>query len=154
MPTIDKIILLASFGALFALYLSSVKFFTQGCSVLSSCSFIWGIPTCYFGLLFFALSLMGALAYKFCSWGGVKMKTARLHFLRTSLALGLIFALYSSYLGFAQMIASKQVAGLLILPSCAYGAVLFAVVLYLSFKLANSQEGLNNTDTEDEKHIA
>ena len=158
MPVTDKIILLSSAGTLFALYLSSVKFFTQGCSVLSSCSYFMGIPSCYFGLLFFTLSLLSSVAFKFCLWGGKTMRTARLHLLRTSSVLGLLFALYFSFVEIKEILEGTRQIGLLILPSCTYGAVVFAFVAYLAFKIENKSTQLKDSaekeQNDENPHIA
>ena len=133
-PTINKIIFLSFLGVLFSGYLSAVKLFSKTCAIDTGCSYFLGYPTCYFGFAGFVLILISALANKYCNWGGKTMKTARLHFLRTISFAGLAFSLYFSGVEIAKMINEKITYGALILPTCFYGMILFAIVFVLSFK--------------------
>lgn len=142
---IDQIMILAIAGVLFSGYLSAVKFFSQTCAIDTGCSYFLGYPTCYYGFVFFVLILLAALANKFCSWGGKTMATARLHALRTFAGIGIIFSLYFSAIEIWRMISERMVYGVLIMPTCFYGLIVYVWVFVLAMKLNSSKK------TEEEK---
>ncbi len=153
--TIDKIILLAIAGVLFSGYLSAVKLFAKTCAIDTGCSYFLGYPTCYYGFAFFVVILLSALASKFCSWGGKTMRTARLHLLRTTAGIGIIFSVYFSAIEIWKMISEKMVYGALIMPTCFYGLIVYIWVFVLAMKYKpwqtqNNPE--NNTAEETENN--
>ncbi len=150
MNTLNKILILSIAGMLFSGYLSAVKLFSQTCAIDSGCSYFLGYPTCYYGFAFFAVIFILTLANKFCSWGGKKMATARLHALRTVTALGIVFSLYFSVVEIWKMISEKMVYGALILPTCFYGLIVYIWVFALAMKLKNNKESETESKSENE----
>ena len=155
----NYIIYLSVAGVLFSGYLSAVKLFSQTCAIDSGCSYFLGYPTCYFGFGFFALLLILSLSNRFCSWGGQKINTARVHALRTVATLGIVFSAYFSAIEIYAMFKEKMVYGALILPTCFYGLLVYIAILYLAFKIsptkndASANEKENLTEAEDQQAI-
>ena len=153
MSKINQIILLSIGGVLFSGYLSAVKLFSHSCAIDTGCSYFLGYPTCYYGFAIFTLILLAALANKFCSWGGQKMKTARLHALRTFAAIGIIFSTYFSAIEIWQMISKKMVYGALIMPTCFYGLIFYIWVFVLAMRIKNksSESKVDNLQEDREE---
>ncbi len=159
MKKIDSIILLAILGTLFSGYLSAVKLFSKTCAIDTGCSYFLDYPTCYYGFAIFALIFLSALANKFCSWGGQKMATARLHALRTFAGAGIIFSTYFSTVEIWQMISKKMVYGALIMPTCFYGLIFYIWVFALSLKYKavrnnNLEKEATEESESEQRHIA
>ena len=145
MNTLNKILVLSIAGLLFSGYLSAVKLFSHTCAIDTGCSYFLGYPTCYYGFGFFVLIFLATLANTFCSWGGKKMKTARLHALRAFAGAGILFSVYFSVIEIWKMITDKIVYGALIMPTCFYGLIVYILVFYFAFKIRNE-----NSDTIEE----
>ena len=144
------ILYLAVAGVLFSGYLSAVKLFSQTCAIDRGCSYFLGYPTCYYGFGFFVLILLSALAVRFCHWGGQRMYTARLHFLRTVTALGILFSLYFSAIEIYAMVVGRFVYGAFILPTCFYGLLVYLAVFYLSWRIPKNAPVAQTQTTHNE----
>ena len=140
MSKINKIIALSVAGLLFSGYLSGVKMFSHTCALDTGCSYFLGYPTCYYGFGFFAIIFIVALGNKFCVWGGQKMKTARIHTLRTITFAGILFSLFFSIKEILIMFEKHIVYGTLILPTCFYGLIVYVIVFFLSLKLKTADD--------------
>ncbi len=153
MSNINKIILLSIGGLLFSGYLSAVKLFSKTCAIDTGCSYFLGYPTCYYGFAIFALIFASALANKFCSWGGKKMATARLHALRSFAGVGIAFSAYWSFIEIGKMISEKIIYGALVLPTCFYGLLVYIAVFYLSFKLKAEHKDAEEVSNKEESDL-
>ena len=126
-----KLFLLTMAGSAFAGYLSAGKLFTGNCTLSTSCSYFLGYPTCYYGFSMFAIMLV---------LSAVLMATNNKLYAKIIAVvamLGIIFSGYFSVIEIIPIITSGIIYGL-ILPSCTYGLIVYALVLYLSYK--NSEE--------------
>jgi hypothetical protein len=115
-------------GTLFAGYLSGVKFFEKTCAFNETCPYFLGFPACYFGFALFSLLLISTVAaYLNKSYKNLVVK------INTVVSgLGVLFAVYISI---QDLMVFSRVAGssyTLLLPTCVYGGVFFAIVFVLS----------------------
>lgn len=124
---ISRLVLLALAGTLFAGYLSYNKFFAKTCVLTEGCSYLFGIPTCFYGFtlffLIFILSFSSVMT-------GIKFGKA----IRFISILGILFSgSFTIYeLFFAPINILNGASYSLLLPSCAYGLVFFLVIWILS----------------------
>lgn len=119
---------LALAGTVFAGYLSAHRLITKECAFNESCPYIFGIPACEIGfclfLVMFAANLVARLGY-------LSSVTA----LDTIFYISLIGVLYAGTLSAKELIAEERTKSALILPTCAYGLMVFIALFGLSFAM-------------------
>ena len=122
-----KLLLLSAAGTAFAGYLAAGKFFTGNCTLTESCSYFLGQPTCYYGFTMFATLLLLSIGYL------VTNNKVHTKLMSVVALLGILFSAYFSSVEILPMFTSGATYTLL-LPSCTYGLVFYAIVLYISYK--------------------
>ncbi|MEK6971043.1 MAG: hypothetical protein AABW68_05160 [archaeon] len=124
-----KILLLSLAGFLFAGYLTYSKVITGTCPLTEGCPYLFGLPTCVYGALFFGILLLASIIHhlhktqkyqKVIQWVSVA---------------GILFSGYYSIqeIFFPSCIIQPCTYSL-VLPSCVYGLVLYALIAYLAWK--------------------
>lgn len=116
-------------GVLFAGYLSAVRLITKECALNRPCPYFLGLPACWYGFGMF-LVLFGASVL--VPAGYLAAPAAMTVFLWTS-SLGILFAGYFTLKEVFLWLRSKGTGKKLVLPSCAYGFFIFAIIFFLSF---------------------
>lgn len=121
-----RILLLVSLaGSLFAGYLTYSKVFTNVCPFNEPCSYLWGYPTCLYGLvMFLAILIPSIMMFKEYSR---KLMTICLTFSAT----GTLFAAYFTIQDFSTC-PLLQCDYAMMLPTCAYGLLFFIAALVTS----------------------
>jgi hypothetical protein len=123
-------IILTLAGSIFAGFLSAVKLFSSTCAFNEPCPYFLGYPACYYGFaMFFVMFIVTAFAYI------KKIKNIRTAKINTFISgLGILFA---GYFTIQEIITFTQ-AGIpgytLILPTCTYGLVFYAIIFIISIK--------------------
>jgi len=115
-------------GTLFSGYLSGVKFFEKTCAFNETCPYFLGYPACYFGFALFLFLLVSTIAAyasgKYKKWA-VKVNTV-------VSGLGILFAVYISAIDLMVFFRAQGMSYTLLLPTCVYGGVFFAIVFVMS----------------------
>jgi uncharacterized membrane protein len=115
-----SIIILATAGVLFAGYLTSQSL--SGVCRLG-CAYLWGLPTCVYGLVFFAAILASALL--------ARRYPGTLHVTRWSAIVGVLFSLYYAV---KELLPPNDPFGYWLgLPNCVYGLVFYIAIAVLAF---------------------
>ncbi|VVB79320.1 Uncharacterised protein [uncultured archaeon] len=124
---ISKITWIALVGTLFAGYLSYHKLFGKTCALTEGCTTFLGLSTCYYGFSLFFILLV--LAFSSMKMGMTFSKS-----IKVVSGLGVLFSGYFAVyeLFFAPLNILNGAVYSLLLPSCAYGLVLFVVIWILS----------------------
>ncbi len=120
-------------GVLFAGYLSFFKLFTGNCALNEPCPFFLGYPACWYGLVLFVILMIQSIIAL-----TINFPTCRYGIPVVSLT-GTIFSGSFVYGDVMTWLTSGQ-SYALILPSCVYGFIVFAVIFVLSL-LARKQGG-------------
>jgi hypothetical protein len=125
--SISKITWIALVGTLFAGYLSYHKLFGKTCALTEGCTTFLGLSTCYYGFALFFILLVLA-------FGSMKSGLNLSMSIKFVSALGVLFSGYFSLyeLFFAPLNILNGAVYSLLLPSCAYGLVMFFIVWILS----------------------
>lgn len=124
---VSKITWIALVGTLFAGYLSYHKLFGKTCALTEGCSTFLGLSTCYYGFALFFILLVLA-------FGSMKSGANFSRSIKFVSALGILFsgyfAIYELFLAPLNILNGAIYS--LLLPSCAYGLVLFVIIWILS----------------------
>lgn len=123
-------VILTFCGMVFSGYLSAVKFFTTGCAFDEPCPLFLGHPACYYGFGMFSVMFISAAL----AWAGIIRILFSRYSLRIVSVCGILFAGYFTAMEVQRHFAGGAVAGPLMLPTCAYGLVFFALIFALSFR--------------------
>ena len=118
-------------GALFAGYLSLVKFVTQRCAFSEPCPTFLGYPACWFGFALFSTLFVVAT---FARFGELPPQIA-IRLLQGVSLLGILFAGYYTFLEVAAWLATGIARSALVLPTCAYGLIFYLLIFGLSFAI-------------------
>ena len=120
------LLILSLAGLLFSGFLSYQKLTSNVCTLSSSCAYILGVPSCYYGFAgFLLLSLLSAALYL-----GIGPERTHIKILR---GLSAVFFLFAVAVGIIELPMGPHA---LLVPTCFYGAVLYA----FSFLIATSIE--------------
>ena len=126
------IVLLGLAGTLFAGYLSLSKLVLKTCALNEVCSYLLGIPTCVYGfVLFFSIFVLAWMRMNAKDSSKFATLTSAIQWIS---GIGILFAGYYAVeeLFFPATIGTPQYS--LILPSCVYGLLVFALVFWLNWK--------------------
>jgi hypothetical protein len=116
------ILIISIAGLLFSGYLSLSKLTSGTCSLTEGCTYLFGLPTCVYGFVFFlTLTILSLFLIK-----GKNTLTAINY---VSLAGGL----FSGYFTVIDIIQWTGVYTLL-LPSCIYGLIMYIIIFVLSLQ--------------------
>ncbi|MFA6608812.1 MAG: hypothetical protein WCT07_02800 [Candidatus Paceibacterota bacterium] len=121
------VFILSFIGTLFALYMALHRLITKVCAFNEECPYFLGYPACYFGLSMFIVMLMIS---SMSIWLGLEIITTKQILMGVS-ALGIIFA--GSYIEEdirLWLVTGRKYA--LVLPSCTYGLIFYAVIFIVS----------------------
>ena len=123
-------------GTLFSGYLTVAKFFTDSCVLSEGCLYIFGYPTCLYGFIIFLVLLVSSIMMML----GTKSGAPRRLLFYVSI-IGVLFSLYSIV---QEMFLREAPASgyTLLLPSCAYGFVMYLIVLVCSYKILFRKEAV------------
>jgi hypothetical protein len=122
------IILFSLIGVLFSGYLTVGQLLNGVCPIGGGCPFLFGFPVCTYGLIMFAILFLTSLILYFKKDDVVDKKV-----LLYVSVLGVLFSLYFSIneIFFLPYPASWP----LLLPTCVYGLVMYAIIFYLAGRL-------------------
>ncbi len=115
-------------GVLFAGYLSAVRLITKECALNRPCPYFLGIPACWYGFGMFVVLFAAAASARV---GYLTIASATAIMIWVSV-LGIIFAGSFTLQEVFSWMRSKEAGKKLVLPSCAYGLIVFAAILALS----------------------
>ncbi len=134
--------ILSLLGLLFSGYLSFFRLATGECALSEPCPIFMGYPACWYGFGLFALLFAAALAAKFSP---ALAPAARRATIFVS-AIGVVFA--------GQYVVPDTRAWIeggarydLVLPSCAYGLIFFALILWGALR-RRAAAAVTNADGE------
>jgi len=116
-------------GMLFAGYLSGVRLLTQSCAFNEPCPFFLGYRACWFGFVMFSVLFVAAAIAKYAP----NRSRPMLAVLRVVSLCGILFAGYFTLSELSVFFAAGLAQYALILPTCAYGLIFYALVFGLSF---------------------
>jgi len=119
---------LSAAGILFSGYLSATKLFSGGCAFNEPCPYLFGIPACYIGFILYAM--LFALAWLQLKDG------SNWSFIRGISGVGV---LYAGYFTFNEIVSGFSGNYALLLPTCAWGLIFFAVLLGIAIKAKNDR---------------
>jgi hypothetical protein len=120
------VLILSIIGVLFSGYLTFTKLVLGVCPIKESCPFLWGYPICVYGLIMFIIVFLASLIYYF------KKDTFNKNVIIFVSFVGVLFSIYYTIYDF--MICNGCTYSLL-LPTCAYGLVVYVLILLFSIKL-------------------
>lgn len=115
-------------GVLFAGYLSAVKFFSNSCAFNETCPYFLGYPTCWFGFGMFLSMFIASLL-------GLVFKAKDRAFVNFILAVSIIGIAFAGNFVLNEIrfwLANGSANYQLILPTCVYGLIFYALIFLLS----------------------
>ncbi len=124
------IFILSVAGVLFAGYLSGVKFFKETCAFNESCPYVLGFPACYYGFFMFLTLFIVSLLL-------ILKKYDPKILLKIIFGVSIAGILFAGVLSFQELISPSTYA--LGLPTCAYGFIVYLIILVISGKLVFSK---------------
>ncbi len=131
---IQTILILSIAGFLFSGYLTAVKLFSGSCPLTDGCTYFLGFPSCLWGFLMFGTILVSAFLYM---RAGKSEERKKYHSIfQTVSGIGILFAGYYAFNEiFFPSCLIQPCTYTLILPSCAYGLVMYALIFYFAWKM-------------------
>jgi uncharacterized membrane protein len=115
------IFIIALVGMLFSGFLTVQKLFSGTCSLKEGCAYLFGLPTCLYGLIMFA-------AIALISFLVIIKKTRPAPAKTATLALAAIGILFSGYYSITELTSCNGCSYSLLLPACVYGLVMYLTV--------------------------
>lgn len=115
-------------GTLFAAYMSGYKLFTSACAFNEPCPYVLGLPACWYGLALFATMLGISLV-------GLRTRSDSRSLVRANEGVALVGVLFSGFLAWGELspwIAGQGVSYALVLPTCAYGLLVYSALFVVS----------------------
>ena len=110
-------------GVLFSGYLSGVKFFQETCAFGESCPYVFGISACYYGFVMFVVLFGSSIC--------ILKKFKKELFLDVMFYVSIVGMLFAGYLTIQELFFPLCIGPCkyaLVLPTCAYGFVVYLAV--------------------------
>lgn len=124
------IIIFSLIGLLFSGYLTVGQLLTGTCPIGGGCPFLFGYPVCTYGFIMFAILFLSALILHFKKDDAFNKKIL--------LIVSIIGVLFSLYFAHQEIFIIQCPGGCnwpLLLPTCIYGLIMYAIILYTAFKM-------------------
>lgn len=126
------ILVVALAGVLFSGWLTYSKVIAGTCPLTEGCPILFGLPTCVYGFIMFGAIMV--LAYLLMS--NAKKYAGNVKWISSVALFGILFSGYYSFIEIMYpSCAIKPCAYSLLLPSCVYGFVMYAIVFWLARKI-------------------
>ena len=114
-------------GMLFSGFLIVQKLFSGTCSLKEGCAYLFGLPTCIYGLVLFTAIVLISFLVIIKQTREAPAKTALL-------ALAVVGIIFSGYYSITELATCNGCTYSLLLPACVYGLVLYTVIALLVVK--------------------
>jgi hypothetical protein len=123
------ILILSLAGFLFAGYLTYSKVITGTCPLTEGCPYLFGLPTCVYGALFFGILLLASILHY------LNKNEKHIKVIQWVSIAGILFSgFYSIQEIFYPSCIIQPCTYSLLIPSCIYGLVMYVLIAYLAWK--------------------
>lgn len=134
-----SILILSVIGVLFSGYMSIIKFFSKECAFGETCPYVFGIPACYVGFMFFIIILLIAKLIFFTNISKQLLTKALVYVS----FLGVLYSFYFAVPELVILFKDKEVSYSLGLPICVLGFIFFAIILLVAVVFKANQKKLH-----------